>query len=225
MDVCIADAINTMTETPKPKRKRRTKAEIDADREAALHAEANRVAALVVEAPGGAGGDGTGGDGAHPAFLDDPKMAAALEVWRRFEPELVARRVLEDVDRLMLATLCYWVSEFAAATDDIARNGYAIMGKATSGGARPWKNPSVDRRDTAFKAMTDLAAKFGLTPMDRIHLFKAMTDYPGEGAWGLVPTPVPPGAGKGDGDAGDEETPQQDWVGKILAETNTTVAN
>lgn len=136
-------------------------------KEEKLLAEAARLASLLAEAPriGEA-------ELAPPAFIADKRLAAAAKVWEQLAPLLETSRRLQAVDRTAFAALCYWQSEFLTAVDDIAERGYSFLGKAIAGGSRPWTNPSVARRDTAWSQVVALSAKFGLTPLDRIALNK-----------------------------------------------------
>ena len=148
--------------------KRRTKVEMAAERHVAAVRLAERLANMLASAP--SEGDGTL---AAPAFIHDERLKPALIVWRELAPHLERSGRLHAIDRDMFAALCYWRAEWIAGVDDIAVNGYAIMGKSTTGAPRPWTNPSVDRRDTAWAQMVALSAKFGLTPLDRIALNRA----------------------------------------------------
>lgn len=146
-----------------------------AERAAAAHeaalAEARRLAGLLAAAP--AEGDGTL---APPAFIAEPRLAAALAVWRELAPQLQRTGRLHRLDRDMFAALCYWRAEWIAAVDDILTNGYSFMGTAVAGGKRPWTNPAVERRDTAWDEMMALSARFGLTPLDRLALGKGQRE-------------------------------------------------
>lgn len=151
--------------------KRPSKAErLAAQREAAI-AEAQRLAGLLAAAPA----EGAG-PLAPPAYIADPRLAPALTVWRELAPQLIASGRLQSLDRDMFAALCYWRAEWITAVDDILVNGYSFMGKAVAGGARPWTNPAVERRDTAWDQIVQLSAKFGLTPLDRIALNRGAND-------------------------------------------------
>lgn len=160
-----------MTVAAETGRKRLTKAErVEARREAGI-AEAQRLAALLSAAP-----PETEGSLAPPAFIADPRLAPAAAVWRELVPQLEKSGRLHRLDRDMFAALCYWRAEWIAAVDDILTNGYSFMGKAVAGGSRPWTNPAVERRDTAWGEMMSLSAKFGLTPLDRLALGKGQRD-------------------------------------------------
>lgn len=145
---------------------RKAKPSADAKREAAL-AEAQRLATLLSTAPA-QGGDLL----APPAFVADPRLAPALAVWKDLAPTLASTGRLAHLDRSTFAALCYWHAEYITAIDDILERGYSFMVKATSGGVRPWTNPSVERRDTAWTEIMKLSERFGLTPLDRIALNK-----------------------------------------------------
>lgn len=159
--------MSTSSAKSTPRRKRRSKAQIEADKQAVMVEDAARLSAMMAAAP-------MDGDEAFapPKFLSDPLLAAAQAVWRDLAPLLRSRALVGPRDRVMFASLCYWTGEFVTALDDIARNGYAIIGKSHAGHVRPWKNPSVDRRDTAYDYMLELSKRFGLTTLDRHQLFK-----------------------------------------------------
>jgi P27 family predicted phage terminase small subunit len=145
----------------KPKRKKRS------TRIARQIVEANRLAALIIAAPI----DGT--DFAAPGLIRDPRLAPALAVWRELTPLLAARGILDNADRLQLATLAYWYSEFIVAADDLLKRGYSVMVKTISGDRMPRKNASASRRDHAFDKLSELSTRFGLTPLDRYALQRA----------------------------------------------------
>lgn len=130
-------------------------------------AEADRLAALLSAAP-----PETDEPLSPPAFIKDRRLAPALAMWRELSKTLIGSGRLSALDRHAFAALCYWHGEWIAAIDDIAARGYSFMANATAGGTRPWTNPSVDRRDTAWDQILTLSAKFGLTPLDRIALNK-----------------------------------------------------
>lgn len=130
-------------------------------------AEAERLAAMLAEA------QPLGPDQlAPPAYIADPRLAAAAVVWRTLAPQLEKTGRLCALDRFAFAELCYWRAEWLTAVDHILTHGYSFMGTAVAGGKRPWTNPNVARRDTAAAQLERLSAKFGLTPLDRIALNK-----------------------------------------------------
>lgn len=149
---------------PKHKAKRKTKRKSRIERQIE---EANRLATLIIAAPT----DGT--NLAAPGLIRDPRLAPALAVWREVTPLLAARGILDDADRLALATLCYWYSEFIIAADDLLKRGYSVMVKTISGDRMPRKNASASRRDHAFDKLSELSTRFGLTPLDRYALQRA----------------------------------------------------
>lgn len=109
---------------------------------------------------------------APPALIDDPKLADALWIWRRYAPQLHEQNLFGDLDRLTFAMYCVYQAEFFLADEDIRKNGYSFMVAATAGGRRPWENPAVARRETAGKMALELSKRFGLTPLDRSTLEK-----------------------------------------------------
>jgi len=133
--------------------------------------EAKRLAALLAQAA-----PEHEGELAPPAFINDPRLAPALAVWRELAPQLTKSGRLHQLDRFTFAMLCYWQGEFVAAMDDRLKRGTWFMVKAVSGGALPRKNPSVDREAYAYEQVMALSVKFGLTPLDRVALLKARRD-------------------------------------------------
>lgn len=116
-----------------------------------------------------------------PVFINDKRLAPAIEVWKDYAPRLDKLQLLTTLDRHTFAMFCIYVAEFALANRDVLDNGYTIMvttvagskSKAKSGNQMPRLNPSVARRDHAAKMMLDLAEKFGFTPLDRAKLIHA----------------------------------------------------
>jgi P27 family predicted phage terminase small subunit len=149
---------------PKHKAKRKTKRKSRIERQVD---EANRLATLITSTPINAG------EMAAPGLIHDRRLAAAQAVWREVVPLLQARHVLDDADRFQLALLCYWWQEFVIAADDILQRGYSVMVRTVSGDKMPRKNASTSRRDHAFDKISELSAKFGLTPLDRHALQRA----------------------------------------------------
>lgn len=130
-------------------------------------AEADRLAALLSAAP-----PESDEPLAPPAFIKDRRLAPALAMWRELSKSLIGSGRLSALDRFTFAMLCYWHGEWIKATDDILERGPSFMVPATSGGMRPWRNPSVDRQTLANDQILTLSSKFGLTPLDRIALNK-----------------------------------------------------
>ncbi len=150
-----------MTKTAKPRR-----SAAERRREDAI-SEADRLAALLSAAP-----PESDEPLSPPAFIKDRRLAPALAMWRELAKTLIATGRLGALDRFAFAMLCYWHGEWIKATDDILERGASFMVPATSGGERPWRNPSVDRQTLANDQIMTLSAKFGLTPLDRIALNK-----------------------------------------------------
>lgn len=146
-------------------------------------AEADRLAALLSAAP-----PETDQHLSPPAYIKDARLAPALAMWRELEKSLLGTGRLSTVDRSTFAALCYWHSEWITAIDDIQDRGYSFMVRAISGGERPWRNPSVERRDTAWDQILKLSERFGLTPLDRIVLNKGKQYQSGDDE---LPLPAP----------------------------------
>lgn len=143
----------------KAKRKRKTKQQRQID-------AADKLALLVVASPLDEGETMP----APLGLIHDRRLAPALAAWRELAPLLTQRKILEDTDRYQLALLCYWFAEFITAADDVLKRGYSVRVKTVSGDYMPRKNPAAARRDHAFEKITELSARFGLTPLDRFRL-------------------------------------------------------
>jgi len=146
---------------------------------------------------------------APPAFISERTAAHSLAVWRELVPELRRRGVFETIDRMMFALFCYWYGVFVEAKVDIDQRGAYFMVPSTGGTPRPWANPSVRSRDTAFANMLALSGRFALTPIDRYALFRGQKDYPGEELFGPVARPA---AGVGEGGGGEEAERPDSWA-------------
>lgn len=131
-------------------------------------AEAERLAKLLA-----APRDASETSDAPPAYLEDPRMAPAMAVWREYAPRLDKLHLLARLDRHTFALFCVYAGEFVAANEDILLRGYSVNVKTVSGDRMPRENPSVSRRDFAAKMILDLSSKFGLTPDDRNKLLRA----------------------------------------------------
>ncbi|WP_424360240.1 phage terminase small subunit P27 family [Methylocystis parvus] len=158
--------------------KRMTKAERQA-------AEATAIAELLAATPAESGGALS-----PPAFLADPRCAAALSVWRDYAPKLSRLNILGELDRFTFSLFCVYAGEFVTAQQDILKNGYAVTVKTYGGegAARPFINPSVKRRDTAFAIVAKMAENFGLTPADRLKLLQSQAANPLGGLFGGAPS-------------------------------------
>jgi P27 family predicted phage terminase small subunit len=154
----------------KKKRKRKTKLQRQIE-------DADKLAALVATSPI----DGEAMP-APPALLRDPRLKPALAVWRELAPILAQRKVFEDTDRFQLALLCFWFAEFIVSANDILDRGYSVRVKTVSGDYMPRRNPAAGRRDHACEKISELSARFGLTPLDRFRLDRWRgSNKPGEG--------------------------------------------
>lgn len=131
-----------------------------------------------------------------PKLLHGARQAAALAVWRDYAPRLRKLNVLSALDRLTFSMFCVYAGEFVAAQQDIDKRGYTVVVKTYggTGAARPFVNPSVKRRDTAFAVVMDIASKFGLTPQDRQKLVAGMAGNPLGGLFGGETSPKAPDA-------------------------------
>lgn len=136
-------------------------------------AQAERLAAMLADAP-------TSGTDplSPPAFVADKRLKHALVTWNDLAATLDQRGCLTKLDRQVFALFCYYRAEFIEAADDILTKGYSMLvptiakGKDGKTGEMYRTNPSVDRRDHAADMMMDLSKRFGLTPLDRLTLFR-----------------------------------------------------
>lgn len=146
------------------RRKSKTQRELEK-----LEAAAARDAKLL------AGGD-TSDLQALPIFINDKRLAPAIEVWKQYAPRLDKLQLLTTLDRHTFGMFCIYVAEFALANRDILDKGYSLpvptiaRGPDGKPGSMLRDNPAVARRDFAAKMISDLAAKFGFTPLDRANL-------------------------------------------------------
>lgn len=106
-----------------------------------------------------------------PDWLDD----AAKAKWRALVPELSAIGLLTAIDGDCLAVYCQAWAEFQLATETLQREGRTI--KAGEGGYKS-PHPAVAQQRSAWKAIREFAALFGLDPADRGRL--TMPDQPEE---------------------------------------------
>jgi phage terminase small subunit len=145
---------------PIKRKKRLTKAE-------RAVAEAQRLARLLTDAP-----PAFAGALAPPAFIADPRLAAAHRFWVDHAEQLRQLGTLENLDRMTFAMFCVYVADFIAAEDDILAKGYSVMVKTVSGDLMPRENPSVGRRDHAAKMVLEMSRLFGLSKIDRLNISK-----------------------------------------------------
>jgi len=107
-----------------------------------------------------------------PAYLEDPRLAPAMAVWREYAPRLDKLHLLARLDRHTFALFCVYAGEFVVANEDVLVKGYSARVKTISGDHMLRENPSVSRRDFAAKMVLELSSKFGLTPADRNKLLR-----------------------------------------------------
>ncbi len=169
------------------KRKRATKAELAAKKER----DRAQLAESMAAAP-----DDPSDKFAPPRFLDE-RFGPALAIWRDYGPRLTRLNLVQDLDRYTFALFCIYMAEWVAANEEIERGGYSIRVKTVSGSYMPRLNPNVGRREEAAKQVLELSKRFGLTPIDRINLFKDKTGLP-PGLFGNMgdasPKPAAPAA-------------------------------
>lgn len=134
-----------------------------------------------------------------PAIFGLEEFAGAIRIWHEYAPILTRRNLLDRLDRHALAMFCYYLDRFWSAVARLAQDGETQKVKTVAGGFMLRDHPAVRHRDDAAKVVFDLAAKFGLTPLDRHKLIREM-----------VGTGVPTGSLFGDGAAPDRQSPAVD---------------
>lgn len=98
-------------------------------------------------------------------FLDD----AAKQKWEEVVPELDRLGLLTIVDGDVLAAYCQAWAEFQWATETLRQEGR--VSKRGTGALAP--HPAVALQRSAWKAIRDFAALFGLDPSSRSRLHVA----------------------------------------------------
>ncbi len=141
--------------------------------QARIVAQAERFAKMLADAPNAADDPL-----APPAFITDARLAPALQVWKDRAPEIARRGCLRGDDRLAFALLCVYTADFVMAQDELLEKGFAISVPTVAGGEMLRANPALARRDTAASMIIDLAARFGMTPLDRYKLFGMKSRVP-----------------------------------------------
>jgi P27 family predicted phage terminase small subunit len=146
-----------------PKRKR-AKRRSAADR---AIAEANALVALIADAP-----IQPGVALAAPSFITGPKRKATWHVWKDTIALLAERKMLDALDKYVLAMFCVYVVEFVQANEQIQRDGFTTRVKTISGDHMLRENPAVSIRDTAAKIVLDISRREGFTQLDRAVLLR-----------------------------------------------------
>lgn len=108
-----------------------------------------------------------------PAWLDPE----AKRKWRVLVPELSRLGILTIVDGDALAAYCQAWAEFRQATETLQREGrYVTVGGGVKVGkdgssvtltGQPQPHPAIAQQRSAWKAVKDFAALFGLDPSSR----------------------------------------------------------
>jgi P27 family predicted phage terminase small subunit len=104
-----------------------------------------------------------------PPWLTDP---VALGEWRRLAPELMAMRVLTELDVNDLAQYCLWFGVMLQAQADVAKHGITTTSTSKHGELKR-KNPALAALKDASKEMKALADQLGLGPLARFKLGSA----------------------------------------------------
>ncbi|TMV68613.1 P27 family phage terminase small subunit [Thioclava sp. BHET1] len=91
------------------------------------------------------------------------------DVWRRLAPKIVAKGHWDDAYADMFAAYCEAAADFLKFTGEIAVYGswYEVE---TRNGAQQKKRATWGLRQDALSTMNQLAARFGLTPVDAARL-------------------------------------------------------
>lgn|GEM_PF-2599374 len=94
----------------------------------------------------------------------------AKDEWNRVAPLLEEQGILVNIDQSLLASYCQTFAHWRASEDDIAKNGLVILVESqtrTGRTSKPVQNPAVRNSLQFLKAMTTIAVKFGINPLDR----------------------------------------------------------
>ena len=102
---------------------------------------------------------------AAPGYLNED----GAEMWERLTTAFDAAPVLQVTDYYALAALCEQWQLYRAAAADVAKRGHLVRAARRGGPARV-KNPSCTEAARALAGWSRLAARFGLTPLDRARL-------------------------------------------------------
>ena len=94
-----------------------------------------------------------------PKWLSDPYP----DERREMENMLVAGGAMSEVDGLMWGLLWQAVDDYMAARKEVEEGGLISVSKT---GAE-YQNPAVGIANKAFERVAKLAARFGMTPVDR----------------------------------------------------------
>lgn len=128
-------------------------------------AEADRVAALLAQAP----------DGSDPLAVPgiiSAEAAPAIAVWRDLAPRLAKTHRLQMHHRPLFAMFCVYFAEWVLANEEVNGKGHTQRVKTVAGGYMERMRPMVVIRDRAFDMVMKLSERFGLTPSDEYSLFK-----------------------------------------------------
>lgn len=104
---------------------------------------------------------------AAPSFVTGPKRKATWRVWTDTVALLAERKMLDALDKYVLAMFCVYIVEFVQANEQIQRDGFTTRVKTISGDHMLRENPAVSIRDTAAKIVLDISRREGFTQLDR----------------------------------------------------------
>lgn len=89
-----------------------------------------------------------------------------LQAWEYLIPKLMSNGVISETDLFQFENMCYQYGEWRACCDAVEKDGHTFM--SDKGNILP--NPMVHIASAFFKGYNQIAAKFGLTPSDRVGL-------------------------------------------------------
>jgi P27 family predicted phage terminase small subunit len=143
----------------KPVKRKRSKRMSASDR---AIAEADKLVALIADVPPQAGVALS-----PPTFITGSKRKATWRVWTDTVAMLAERKMLDALDKYVLAMFCVYVVEFVSANEEIQANGFTTRVKTISGDHMIRENPAVSIRNTAAKIVLDISRREGFTQLDR----------------------------------------------------------
>jgi len=86
--------------------------------------------------------------------------------WQYLLPKLMGFKIVSETDLFQFENMCYVYGEWRKACDEVETGGMTYV--SDKGNIMP--NPMVHIASSMFKGYNQIAAKFGLTPSDRVGL-------------------------------------------------------
>ena len=102
-----------------------------------------------------------------PNYLDE----IARECWDYYVPRLRKAGVLQSTDLAVIASFCYYFSDWIKA-DELVKT----MGQVVESPQGWKKNPAVTVRNEAMRLYHQMGAQLGLNPSDRSRIFIEKND-------------------------------------------------